>query len=266
MSDSAALASMPSQPSTPAGMSRWRAAGYHLLISLAVGAAALALVALVWYPPPFLIAARGHELVMILTGVDVIIGPLLTLAVFKAGKWGMKFDLAVIAILQAAALVYGLYIMAQARPIYIVFAVDRFDLVSAVEITPAAFGRATKPEYKSAPWFGPKWAGARVPAGQSSFDITMSALSGGADIHQLPQYYQDYKELRADALARAFPVADLARHNRGQEAQIAAAIADTGKKAEDVKFLPLRARKFDLTVLVDGKTGDVLKVVDLRPW
>jgi hypothetical protein len=94
----------------------------------------------------------------------------------------------------------------------------------------------------------------------------MSALSGGADVHQLPEYYVDYVNLRADALQRARPADVLATFNVGREADIASAVASTGKAAADVKFLPLRGRKFDLTVLLDAKTGDVLKVVDLRPW
>ena len=40
-------------------------------------------------------------------GKTTVVGPLLTLIVFRAGKPGMKFDLAVIGLVQVAALAYG---------------------------------------------------------------------------------------------------------------------------------------------------------------
>jgi hypothetical protein len=252
-------------PGNTRPMSRWQAAGIHLMISLVVGALALALVALVWYPPPLLTAARGHELVMLLTGVDIVLGPLLTLAVFKAGKWGMKFDLVVIGVLQMAALIYGVSIMAQARPAFIVHAVDRFELVSASELEAAALAQASDPQYRKLPLWGPSWVIAQAPA-LKTLDITMSALSGGPDLHQMPEFYQPLANAESAILARAKPIADLVKANGGDAPLVNAAVAKTGYAASDLRFLPLRAKKFDLTVLVHARTGAVVEVVNLRPW
>jgi hypothetical protein len=52
-------------------MSRWKASGIHFE------------------------AAGGDRLIFILAAVDVTLGPLITLIIFKAGKKGLKFDLAV---------------------------------------------------------------------------------------------------------------------------------------------------------------------------
>ena len=46
-------------------------------------------------------------LILLMIGVDVVIGPLLTLIVFDPKKKHLKFDLVVIAALQLAALAYG---------------------------------------------------------------------------------------------------------------------------------------------------------------
>ncbi len=75
-------------------MSRWKAAGIHLSISILIGLVVGALLFGVWYPPPFFHAAGADMLVLLLVGVDVVLGPLLTLIVFKSGKRGLKFDLA----------------------------------------------------------------------------------------------------------------------------------------------------------------------------
>ena len=86
-------------------MSRFRASGFHFVISLLVGLVLLALCWFMWYPAPMLMAIGGHEIFLLVVGIDVVLGPLLTLVVFKSGKKTLKFDLAVIALLQIAALV-----------------------------------------------------------------------------------------------------------------------------------------------------------------
>ena len=99
--------------------SRWKAAGIHFSLSVVlVSLVFVGLIAL-WYPPELWRMAKVGGLVMILASVDVTLGPLLTLAVFKHGKRGMKFDLAVIALLQIAGLVYGLHVMFQSRPVFL---------------------------------------------------------------------------------------------------------------------------------------------------
>src|SRR5262249_6319528 len=73
-------------------LTRWHAAGLHFLICVAIATAVVLLMLELWYPRPLFEAAGGNDLLFIIVGVDVILGPLLTLVVFKAGKWGMKFD------------------------------------------------------------------------------------------------------------------------------------------------------------------------------
>jgi len=78
----------------------------HLLLSVAIGAAVLAAMIVVWYPPPYFEATGGPGLVLLMIGVDVTLGPLLTTAVFNPAKGlgKLKLDLAVIGLLQLARL------------------------------------------------------------------------------------------------------------------------------------------------------------------
>ena len=81
-----------------ANLNRWQAAGSHLALSALIGAIVLAAMIFVWYPPPYFEAAGGNDLVLLMVGIDVALGPLLTLAVFNPGK-GMgklRLDLAII--------------------------------------------------------------------------------------------------------------------------------------------------------------------------
>src|SRR5262245_26907069 len=107
-------------------MTRWKAAAIHSSISAVIALLVGALLFGVWYPPPYFHAAGADELVLLLVGVDLGIGPLLTLIVFRSGKPGLRFDLWVIACAQTVALIYGLSIMLQSRPVFLVAAFDRF--------------------------------------------------------------------------------------------------------------------------------------------
>ena len=64
--------------------------------------------------------------------VDVVLGPVLTFAVFNRAKGvrHLRRDLAVIGVLQTAALAYGLHTVYIVRPVAMVFEVDRFRLVN----------------------------------------------------------------------------------------------------------------------------------------
>ena len=113
---------------------RARAAAIHLTISLALAALAGLLVFAVWYPYPYREISGGRELFILVVTVDVVMGPLMTLAVFNLSKPRKELfrDLAVIAVLQIAALVYGLWTVAVARPVHLVFEIDRFRVVHSI--------------------------------------------------------------------------------------------------------------------------------------
>ncbi|MCA9014252.1 MAG: hypothetical protein R3F41_03815 [Gammaproteobacteria bacterium] len=114
-------------------MNRWAAFSFHLTISLAVFLGLFGLVIALWYPGILFRIDGGWAGLKLITGVDVVLGPLLTLIVFKAGKPGLKTDLGIIAALQVACMAAGIWIVYQARPIALVFAYDTFFSLSASE-------------------------------------------------------------------------------------------------------------------------------------
>ena len=79
--------------------SRCRAAGIHLIISALVAAVAAALVFFLWYPGYYRKLAGGQDLFLLITAVDLVLGPLLTFAVFnlKKGWPHLRRDLGIIA-------------------------------------------------------------------------------------------------------------------------------------------------------------------------
>lgn len=102
-------------------MSRYLAAFYHLLISFVVFIGLAYLVVFVWYPDFFYTIEGGWQGMRIIIAVDLVLGPMLTLVIFKAGKPGLKFDLACIGLLQGVCLAAGVYVVATERPTHFVF-------------------------------------------------------------------------------------------------------------------------------------------------
>jgi hypothetical protein len=252
---------------TLTSLNRWKAASFHLALSAAIGATVVALMLVFWYPQPYFVAMGGDTLILILIGVDVVIGPLITLVVFDPKKKHLRFDLAVIALLQLSALAYGCHVMFVARPVYTVFVVDRFEAVAANQIDAASLAKATAPEFRALPLAGPQVIAVRQPDDpQRQAEIVMSAMAGGADLANLPEFYVPYAAFQRDAAARALPLAELLRRQPDGAEAIRTLLAATRRGADTVGYVPLRARNRDMSVLVDRKTGEVVGIVAVYPW
>lgn len=242
-------------------VTRWQASGLHLLISVAIAAGALALMLLVWYPHPLFKAAGGDDLLFILVGVDVVIGPLITLLIFRTGKRGLKFDLAVIGVLQLSALAYGVGIVYLARPAYIVFVRDRFEVVTAVELRPDALAEGRLPQFRRVPVGGPRWAYGEFPADPQERRRLLEFALSGLDLQHFPRYYRPYREHRDEILARAQSI-ERTRAAEPRAARVVDAwLAESGTPAANVRYVDLRAPRYWVAVLVDAKTAEPVKLL-----
>ena len=249
-------------------MSRWKASSIHLTISAFIAIAVLALMLLVWYPYPLFSAAGGQEVLMILLWVDVILGPLATLIIFnvKKNRKALTFDLSVIALFQLAALLYGMSIVFQTRPVYVVFSKNSFDLVTANTLLDADIAKAKYPDYRSLPLAGPVYVYSEMPTDiKENNEVVLSAFSG-KDLAEFPQYYQPYAEHGMTVGQLAMPISTLKELNPDHIADINDAVFHSNRNEADVGFLPLRAKYQDQAVLVGKSDGRVLKILPMRPW
>ena len=239
---------------------RWQASGTHFLICVAIAISVITLMLTLWYPRPLFEAAGGNGLLYILVGVDVTLGPLLTLIVFKAGKPGMKFDLVVIALVQAAALMYGGYVVFLARPAFIVFVKDRFEVVSAADLPPEELAAAKYPQFRQPPLMGPTLAAADMPTDPAERVKVIQAALAGRDLQQQPRLWVPYDQRRAQVLAKAQPLERLRK-----DADVGPAIDDylagAGAGAREIPSLLLRTRFAWLVVLLDPKTAQPMRML-----
>lgn len=248
-------------------MSRWKAAAFHFCISIVVAAVASALLVGVWYPSPYFHAGGAGKLLALVIGVDVSIGPLLTLLVFKSGKRGLKFDLVVIGILQAIALGYGFHVLVGSRPVFMVAAVDRFVIVSADDISEPDLAEAPRPEWRHLSWTGPVLVGATLPTNPNQRNqLLFSSLQGGKDIQDLPEYFVPYTQAAPELLKHARPIRALMALHPTARGMVEGFLKRHGYDDARAKWLPIQARGGDLTMLVDGNSGEPIGALQLFPW
>lgn len=240
---------------------RIKAFAIHLLISALIALLAAGLVFFIWYPAPLHTAAGVTHIFLMLLAIDVILGPSLTLLVYKPGRKTLIMDLTVIACLQLAALVYGLHTVADGRPAWLVFAKDRFEMVRVPDIDDRQLHKAPA-QYQSPPWLGPQWAIAITPSdSEIKNDILFESVAGGPDIAQRPNLYQPLAQHSDSIRARIQPLAALEAFNSPAQLQN---ILNAHPQANG--WLPLKASAEDMTVLLNADTGAVIAIVDLRPW
>jgi hypothetical protein len=246
-------------------LNRYSAFATHLGGSIVVALLTSALVFFVLYPGRIATAAGVADIFFIILGVDVVIGPLITLIVFNRKKKELKRDLLIVLLLQIAALGYGLHTVWIARPVYEVYNAGRFDLVYANDIDDAKLKKATADEYRSLPLFGPRLVGAKAPDDrQARKDILFSSIQGGDDLPQMVQYYLPYEKLRDEVVAKQQPLDKLRTTNPRGLAEVEA--LEKKYSGRPVGFVPMRGKVKDLTVVVDAKTAEVLEFVPLEPW
>ena len=247
-------------------MSRWKAALIHLGISVLIAAVVAALLTFVWYPPPWLSADGGLRLLSLIVGVDVTLGPLVTLVVFRHGKPGLKFDLAVIGAIQSLALIYGLHTMLASRPVFLVAAVDQFRLVAANQLDPNDIAEAARPEWRHLSWTGPILVGTVLPKTHEQREELLSSALKGKDIEKLPRYYVPYEQAATDLLARAHPLAKLRDMHPTRSTDITQWVMHHQQQEKNIVWLPVVARDADLTMMLDAHNGEPLGAINIDPW
>jgi len=242
---------------------RVKAFGVHLLTSAVIALAVVALVFGLWYPAPLATATGVTGIFLILLIVDVCLGPLLTLLVYKEGKKTLVMDLTIIVLLQLGALGYGVYTVAEGRPAWLVFSVDRFELVRINDIDERKLDEAAD-EFKSPGWFGPQWVAAQNPTNTDARNTLMfEALIGGVDASARPNLYIPISEQWQNIQNRAQELTKLAEFNANE-----ALVAELGNNWQTLPYawLPLKANNQDMVVLVNPEQPDNFKIVNLRPW
>ena len=244
-------------------MTRLKAFASHLGISLVIFIVLLYLIIFIWYPPPFFSTDGGWQGIRIIIGVDLVLGPLLTLIVFKPGKPGLKFDLTMIGLIQAGALTWGIWTVHHQRAIVAVYVENYFAPVPLQEIKGQGMTPGKLKQFGQHP---PYWVFSNLPKDFNTLQkIRLDALRMGRPLYTFTRYYKPIDH-EAIGIMRAKSL-DMAEWVKGkpEAVQIYQTFIRKHKNETNLIFLPWHGRDKYEIIAMNAATRRYVGRLDISP-
>jgi hypothetical protein len=245
---------------------RFKAFGLHLLASSVALSIILGGLYLGWYRWPGWVLTDVTRVVMVMVGVDVVLGPTLTFIIARSSKPRRELtrDIGVIVAMQLCALGYGTVSLWNGRPMYYAFSENVLQLVQAYDIDDdeAALGRQQNPGL--APhWYSlPRWVWAPLPQdAQVSEKIVRSAITGGDDVTSMPRYFKPWSEGLNDLRAKLKKVDDVAYFAPKQKNTLKERMRAAGLATDELNAMPLTGRGHPLLAVIDPATATIKAIL-----
>ena len=238
-------------PAQTRDTARHRAALIHLVASISLVGAILAVPLFVWYPGALRPLSGIDRHLLLLFAVVLAVGPALTWLVFRTGKRGLRMNMVVIALIQLAFLGYASAMLARLRPVYLVGMDHHFELVRAVDIDRADLASAVESR-RALSWTGPVLVGSLPPAG---------TFFGIDEFARRPAYYIEYAQLGPLLAQRGVHPDDAISRNTARASDLEQALASQGRQADSVRLVPLVSAAGRAAMLVDASNGQPLKAI-----
>lgn len=242
-------------------MTRFRAFGIHLAISVAIFVLVLGLLVLVWYPWPLFGLEGGWQGIRLVALVDIVIGPVLTLILFKVGNPGLKLDMGLVVMLQVGALAYGMWNLYDARPVLLVHADDHFRPVSRALLTEwDANGRVL------AQWEGitPQTVRVELPDDPGAFaDLYLDARRRPGGLHGLAERYQPLHAAWQKALHDAVRIEPYVGRVASWQERLDDFLRAEQRGLEELAFFPYTGRRERVFLVFDRGSREIVGVLDI---
>lgn len=235
--------------------------------SVVVAGLAASMVFGVWYPGILADLGGVWSVFLILLGVDVVLGPLVTLIVFNTNKKELRRDLLIVVVVQLLALAYGMHTVFAGRPAYLAFNSGQFDLVYASDIAPQSLSDATGTAYEALPIWGPAFVGAPMPKDPKvAAQIVADAVMGKDDIQFLPKYYQPIESVRPSLVSSMLELQTLFSANPDKSEEVKALIARyAATDSSNIGYVPIKAGRETAIALIHRVNGEVVDMLRLQP-
>ncbi|MDB6082338.1 MAG: type pilin accessory protein [Gammaproteobacteria bacterium] len=235
---------------------RLTAFGLHLLGSCIALSLILGTLYAVWYRWPGWYLTEVAQVTLVLAGVDIVVGPLLTfiIASSKKPRRALTRDIAVIAAVQLCALIYGAVSLWNGRPLYYAFSEDVLQLVQAYDVDPQELDLARQQHAPLVPhWYSaPRWIWAPLPEDSKEHDrIVSSAISGGDDVISMPRYYKPWDSGLPTLRKQLKKVEDVKYFSRPDKELLEQRMRAAGIATDQLNSMPLTGRGPPLLAVFD---------------
>ena len=242
-------------------MNRFKAFAIHFAISFAIFLVVLYFILVQWYPEPLFSTDGGWRVIRIIAGVDLILGPLLTLIVFKVGKPGLKFDLSMIVLVQSCALIWGVWTTYNERPAAVIYTLDFFTPVPAYQL--AEYGVTSK-ELKK---FGNDWPiliYIDIPEEKKS-EVLSKAMQQSKPLYLFTEYYSKFGKEQATTLKQNSMDIEKYVNDKPELKKIFKKAVLANSTKNNISYLALHSREKWVTTIFDLDEMRIIDTIDIDP-
>lgn len=215
-----------------------------------------------WFPTPYATLAGVGSIIGLLALIQLLPFPALTALVYRPGKKSLKFDLAVIGLLQAVALAYGGWSLYSERPHVMVHALDRFSLLAAKDLDLSGAALPDKPLR------GPLLVVATLPddPAERSRLLEETLFGGRGDIDRRPEFWKSYADHWRNLLLKAEPLITL-REQRPEAADRIDRLAQAESAGmPGLVYVPVIGKRRDFALVLRRADGTMVDVLAVNPW
>jgi hypothetical protein len=244
---------------------RLKAVGLHLSASACVLSLILGTLYFGWYSWPGWYLTDVSHVVIVMAGVDVVVGPLLTFVIARASKPRRELvrDISMIVAVQLVALIYGTVSLWNGRPLYYAYSETVLQLVQAYDIDSEewALGRRENPEF--APhWYSlPRWIWAPLPEdSETRKRIVTSAVVGGDDVISMPRYFKNWEQGLPELRTSLKKVDDVGYFQVAEKQRLKEQLRAAGFATDQLNSMPLTGRGHPLLAVFDPVSANIIAI------
>jgi hypothetical protein len=248
---------------------RLKAFGLHLLASAGALTLIFGSLYLGWYRWPGWYLADVSLVVLVMAGVDLVVGPMLTFVIANQLKPRRELarDITIIVAVQLVALIYGTASIWSGRPLYYAFSENVLQLVQAYDLDSEEAALARRQNAEFAPhWYSlPRWIWAPLPADEDERRrIVAAAITGGDDVIAMPRYFRRWEEGLPALKGHLKKVDDVAYFSGGQKKRLKERMRAAGYDPDQLNSMPLTGRGKPLLAVFDPASGTIKALFNPR--
>ncbi|PHS31203.1 MAG: hypothetical protein COA95_07105 [Methylophaga sp.] len=232
-------------------ITRTKAALGHLLLSVLIFSIVIAVLIFIWYPVPHFTASGGWQGLKIAAGVDLVLGPLLTLIIFDSAKSRKKLmgDLMVIALLQFTALAWGVGTIYSQRPVALVFWEQSFISVPAAEFDKQKIDIDDLNDFGSEK---PVLIYAEKPRELGALKAMLKRITEDVVApHNQLELYRPLQDYFDEIIPLQLNIDHIMEHNTDIKAKLNKILVKTNKDQNDYFYFSLRSKYQNIILLFD---------------
>ena len=244
---------------------RFKAFGLHLLASTVALSSILGTLYFGWYHWPGWHLADVAHVVLVMVGVDVVLGPLLTFVIARSTKSRRELtrDIAMIVTVQLVALVYGTVSLWNGRPLYYAFSESVLQMVQAYDIEAPELALARQQKAEFVPhWYSlPRWIWAPLPQDADERQKIVSAtISGGDDVISMPRYFKPWEQGLPALRTQLKKVDAVGYFSPGEKKVLKERLRAAGLSPDQLNAMPLTGRGHPLLAVFDPASLKIIAI------